>query len=131
MSDRQFGIDLDNHITGEPEDDFADERNPQYCDEMGVEEMTLAVWKYTVPVDDADHTYQFGSGSPVLHVAAESLDLVAFWIENRTLDRKINRKFRVFGTGHSIPDMAVWRGTVPIPSAGIVWHLYETTLCDE
>lgn len=93
--------------------------------------MTFTVWKYVVPVDDMDHTYELDWGAPVLHVSAESPDLVTFWIENDTVGRKIDRKFRVFGTAHPIPHKAVWVGTVPIPSVGLVWHLYETTLWDE
>lgn len=91
--------------------------------------MSRAVWKYTIPVDDQDHAFTLGWIAPVLHVASESLDTVSFWIEHLSNGSELERKFRVFGTGHPIPDRAVYVGTVPLPSVGIVWHLYETTAC--
>jgi hypothetical protein len=33
--------------------------------------------------------------------------------------------FRVFGTGHQIPQNARWVATCPRTPAGLVWHLYE------
>lgn len=69
----------------------------------------------------------------VLHVAAERLGVgpnaqhvVRFWAEGSpTGPEPARRAFQVFGTGHPLPENAVWRGTTDRTPEGLVWHLYE------
>ena len=48
MTDRQFGIDLDNHITGEPDGDFAEnEQTPLTCEALAdLIEATGTDWEF-------------------------------------------------------------------------------------
>jgi hypothetical protein len=80
------------------------------------------MFRYTVPVDDRSHELAL-AGDPVA-VAAASDGVVEFWAEDHGEPKAI-RDFRVFGTGHPLPDAAQWVGTCPRTESGLVWHLYE------
>jgi hypothetical protein len=82
------------------------------------------MFRYAVPVDDRPHVVKL-AGSPVA-VAAASLETVEFWAEHDDLATEAYRTFIVVGTGHRIPDGALWRGTCQ-RYGGLVWHLYEVT----
>ena len=46
------------------------------------------------------------------------------WIEHDlTQIPKYPRNYKIFGTGHDIPDSAIWQGT--FFDAPFVWHVYE------
>lgn len=93
--------------------------------------------RYEVLVNDRPYTLKTG-GDPV-HVAVARLGVgrdaqhtVEFWAEGdldpdwRDLgDGWAERTFQVFGTGHPLPEGAVWRGTTGRTSEDLVWHLYE------
>lgn len=88
--------------------------------------------RYEVEVNDEPQTLDV-QGS-VLHVAAirekgEAIGThkVEFWAEGDPNKRGEQRTFQVFGTGHQIPDGAVWRGTADRTPEGLVWHLFELT----
>lgn len=56
--------------------------------------------------------------------------VVEFWAEDiqPTPDGELlQRTFQVVGTGHPLPEGAVWRGTTDRTREGFVWHLYELT----
>jgi len=82
------------------------------------------MFRYVIPVDGKAHEVPL-TGDPVA-VAAPHLKAVEFWAEHDEGAPEALRVFRVFGTGHLIPDDAAWVGTCP-RLHGIVWHLYEVT----
>jgi len=81
------------------------------------------MFRYVVSADDEPHVIPL-SHSPVA-VAAIGPSAVEFWAEHTEGAPQVKRLFRVFGTGHSLPDDAKWVGTCPRLPSGIVWHLYE------
>lgn len=83
-----------------------------------------AVRRYEVPVDDRDH--RINLGGPVLAVGCREPEVVEFWA---MYDDAVTwwRTFRVFGTGHELPPLAVYLGTTPAPGGRLIWHLFETT----
>lgn len=81
------------------------------------------MFRYVVPVDDRPHAFRLTS-SPVAAAVTGDRDAVEFWAES-TGDPGIARAFRVFGTGHALPDGARWAGTCPRTPDGLVFHLYE------
>lgn len=48
-----------------------------------------------------------------------------FWAETYPDRTPVDTTFQVFGTGHSIPDDAIYIGTAPRTSMGLVFHLYQ------
>lgn len=60
-----------------------------------------------------------------LGVAENAPHVVDFWAEGSLEEAGTDRTFLVVGTGHPIPDGAVYRSTTPRTRDGLVWHLYE------
>lgn len=85
------------------------------------------MYRYVVSVDDETHVIPL-SHSPVA-VAAIGDAAVEFWAEHTEGATQLRRAFRVYGTGHLLPDGARWVGTCPRTQHGGVWHLYELP-CD-
>lgn len=87
-----------------------------------------AVFRYQVPVDDGVHKIPMTSDPlPVVANSENTRDgqwAVEFWAEHDDDADKTERLFRVFGTGHPLPDGAAYIGTAPRRS-GLVLHLYE------
>jgi len=87
--------------------------------------MTTRIYRYEVPVDDRWHIIT--SGEP-LHVACRQLDMVEFWAYRPDED-SLNptptetRHFRVFGTGHPMPDELTYVGSAMAAGGALVWHL--------
>lgn len=81
------------------------------------------VLRYTVPVDDCWHAIDLSG--PIRHIATRGLDYVEIWAETGGMSQ--SRRFRVYGTGHLIPDDATYVGTVLTPGGQLVWHLYEAS----
>lgn len=83
------------------------------------------VFKYTVPI--TDHPVQIGLPHQhiIRHIGYQSRNAVTFWAEvpDEPDMNPITRLFQVFGTGHQIPDSAVYIGTSI--QGEFVWHLYE------
>lgn len=85
--------------------------------------MSRAMYRYVVSVDDQEHVIPL-SHSPVA-VAAIGPFSVEFWAEHTMNAPLVMRSFRVFGTGHELPENARWAGTCARTEDGLVWHLYE------
>jgi hypothetical protein len=84
---------------------------------------TASIHRYEVPVDDEWHALQL-SGA-VLHVAARRPDVVELWALNSGGIR-LDRKFRVFGTGQPLPEERLSHmGTALAADGRPVWHLME------
>lgn len=90
--------------------------------------------RYEVEVNDRPQVIALQG--PVLHVAGlirgegwevPTTHVVEFWAEGDPSQQREQRTFQVFGTGHPIPEGAVWRGTTARTPEGLVWHLYELT----
>lgn len=86
--------------------------------------MTREVRRYEVPVDDRPHALTLGG--PILAVGCREPHVVEFWAMH---DPAVTwrRWFHVHGTGHELPDLAVYVGTAVAPGGRFVWHLFETT----
>lgn len=84
---------------------------------------TMNVHKVSIPVDDQWHEVLIGK---IVHVACQyggsRVDTIEVWFENQNMTK---RHFRVFGTGHKIPDWAWHAGTGLAANGSLVWHLYE------
>lgn len=79
-----------------------------------------AVHRYEIPVDNQWHTLEL-SGA-IVHIATRSANKVEVW----ALDSGgplVARSFRVYGTGHDLPDSARHVGTAL--TGRLVWHLME------
>jgi hypothetical protein len=83
------------------------------------------VLRFEVPVDDRWHT--LSSPGRVLHVAARQPDMVELWtVVNGDNNGVIERQFRVFGTGHPLPDEPMRHvGTTVAAGGALVWHCFE------
>ena len=79
--------------------------------------------RFEVPVDDQWHRFHCPD-SDIRKVEATG-SKVEFWCEVSSSSDYSYRKFRVFGTGHPVPDDAFYVGTASRTSSGLVWHLYE------
>lgn len=85
--------------------------------------MTYRIYRYEVPVDDRWHTFKCG---PPLHVACRHHGFVEFWahpFEDDADEFVDELRFRVYGTGHEIPEEALYVGTALTPDGALVWHL--------
>ena len=84
--------------------------------------MTTRIFRYEVPVDDRWHIIRSG---PPLHVGCRQLDTVEFWAANSDDPNAPveDRHFRVYGTGHPMPDELVYVDTAVAPEGHLVWHL--------
>jgi hypothetical protein len=85
--------------------------------------MSRVVWKYAVPIDDQWWPLPEG-GQVVAAALGKTPEEVTVWVlQHKDVLPASARKVRVFGTGHDVPDGALYRGTV---FAGVfVWHLFE------
>lgn len=81
------------------------------------------MYRYTIPVDAQPHVVQL-TNEP-LHVdSGATIDEVDFWAEHDEGALEYPAAFQVAGTGHPLPDEAVYVGTCP-RVRGLVWHLYR------
>lgn len=83
--------------------------------------------RYEVPADDRWHDFHLTT-SP-LHAAMSDSGGVEFWAEYDDDPDRAQTLFRlrIFGTGHPLPDGALWLATCGRGVARIVWHLYLDT----
>jgi hypothetical protein len=92
--------------------------------------MARRVFRVFLVVGAAPKTFEM-TGPPV-HVEAARLGVgpaaqhtVDVWYEHDDDMPEAPRTLQVFGTGHELPDGAVWRGTTARTDDGFIWHLYE------
>lgn len=90
--------------------------------------MSRAVYKYEIPVDDEWHGVTMPLPAKVVHVACTGgFGTVYVWAEVAPDSTETaTRKMQVFGTGHALPDGAVYVGTAP--AGPFVWHVYAEAL---
>ncbi len=73
---------------------------------------------------EASCAYSLPIGAIIRHVGIDRTDNIAFWAEG-DVDAAPGpqRTFEVYGTGHDVPDAAVYVGTAL--QGQFVWHVYE------
>lgn len=88
------------------------------------------VLRYRIKVDGGPQVFRTEADSDALRVEAVPLDLaedgghyVDFWMIS--FGQETEHTYEVFGTGHPIPDNALWQGTTARTSDGLVWHLFQ------
>jgi hypothetical protein len=84
------------------------------------------MYRCALPVDGQPHVFTM-TGDPVFVDSIGDAE-VEFWYEHDSSKGASDRAFQVFGTGHPLPDDAVYVGTCPRTPLGLVWHLYERTV---
>lgn len=86
--------------------------------------MTAAIYRYEIPVDGEWHVLSL-SGA-IHHVACRDRpDVVEVWALSSG-GPTVTRSFRVYGTGHPLPEHPVtYRGTAFAAGGRLVWHLME------
>lgn len=85
-----------------------------------------SMFRYVVPLDDRAYPFHL-SHDPVAVAAHNDSRAVEFWVEHTHGAPAVKRWFRVFGTGHPLPEDVRWVGTCPRTPSGLVWHLYEVS----
>lgn len=84
--------------------------------------MTRAIYRYEIPVDDQWHAIDLTGN--IVHVDSRDIYIVELWAIH-TDGPATRRGFRVYGTGHAIPDDVTHVGTTIAPGGHLVWHLME------
>ena len=80
------------------------------------------VWKYILKPTDEGQTLMLPEKAELL-AAAQRPEGVCIWFEVYPDQNIKGRRFEVYGTGHPIPERAVYCGTVF--DTVLVWHIYE------
>lgn len=80
-----------------------------------------SIFRYTLPVDDDVHTLTL-SGE-IVHVASRQHAVVEVWALHGD-GVPADRRFRIVGTGHRLPDVPV-RHVGTVLDGPFVWHLLE------
>lgn len=84
--------------------------------------MSCAVWKFALQMEC---TISMPLGSKVLHVHEQDGG-VYVWAEVNPSQVMVDRHFRIYGTGHPMPDNAgAYLGTVHLSGGALVFHVYE------
>lgn len=87
--------------------------------------MSRSMYRYQVGLDGP---VEIGlTGDPVAFGTLAYSMGIEFWAEHDEAKPEVPRTFVIVGTGHRIPDGAVYVGTAPRTREGLVWHLYELT----
>lgn len=92
----------------------------------------LRIMRWEIPVDDQDHEVAAWGEVVGAEVAMNSPWLMSFWTVETEQDamawiernESSGRRFRVFGTGQSIPGKWEHRASAP-RTRGLVFHLME------
>jgi hypothetical protein len=85
--------------------------------------MNKTVYRYVVPFTGPQ---TFTLTSPPRAVSnTQHEDGLEFWAENYPNRAGTEVTLDTFGTGHPVPEGAIYIGTAPRTSLGLVFHLYE------
>ncbi len=85
--------------------------------------MARQVWKFPL-LSTGPMWIEMPIGATIVLVDADpATGLLAFWAEGEPIDATEDRRFKIVGTGHPIPDQGMHRGSKVI--GALVWHLYE------
>ena len=85
------------------------------------------IWKYEIETTD-EFELQMPQGGCILDLQIQR-GVPCIWVEVDPSAEKITKVFRVFGTGHTIPEKERvaynYCGTYQLTVANLVFHLYE------
>jgi hypothetical protein len=84
-----------------------------------------AVFRYQVSLDGPETIGLTGNPVAFGALGYSYSGGIEFWAEHDDTLPEVPRTFTVVGTGHPVPDGAVYAGTAPRTREGLVWHLYE------
>ena len=87
--------------------------------------MSRSVYRYRVGLDGPE-TIGLTSGPVAFGALARSAG-IEFWAEHDDTRPELPRTFVIVGTGHPVPEGALYVGTAPRTPEGLVWHLFELT----
>lgn len=97
------------------------------------------IWKYSVEPQTGRRVavVDVPVGARIVYFGYQHPDGLCIWTEFEVPDdvggldgiAREERRFRLYGTGQAIPPDAVYVGTVQ--SGPLVWHLHETTHCQD
>lgn len=85
----------------------------------------MTIWKFPVPIED-DFTIEMPRSARVLSVQIQH-GVPVLWALVQPDDVKVERRFRVAGTGHPLPAESLgWAfiGTFQIHGGALVFHLF-------
>jgi hypothetical protein len=92
--------------------------------------MARRVYRVFVIVGARPKTFEMTG--PPLHVEADRVGVgpqaqhtVDVWYEHDDDAQPVQRELVAVGTGHPLPDGALYRGSTARTEDGFVWHLYE------
>lgn len=90
------------------------------------EEKMTTIYRFDLPVVD-EFTLSMPEFSRILCVG-ERGGTGHMWVMLNPELKKVERKFRIIGTGHPIPDSAglEYIGTFFMASGKLVWHVFES-----
>ncbi len=84
------------------------------------------IYKYPLPILDHSEVI-LPLGAEVIHIGEQDGLLYVWAFVDPELGPPVRRRFRIFGTGHLIPDDVAadsWRQTIQCAN-GLVWHVFE------
>lgn len=88
--------------------------------------MKKAIWKFQIPIEDL-FSLEMPKGAEILS-AQNQYEGGVMWAICDEQAEKVQRTFRIYGTGHSInPDGHTYIGTFQVEYGRLVWHLFEIT----
>lgn len=86
------------------------------------------IYKYQIPIQDHfDLELPYGANICLFATQERCGNHPQLWIEHSATgsSRMVTRKFRVFGTGHPIPDEPLLVHVGSVIAEPFVWHLFE------
>jgi len=91
------------------------------------------IWKFPIDITD-ESSITMPMGAKVLSVQTQN-GQPCIWAEVNTRSRPEERPFRIFGTGHELPDGLhdswVFVGTFQVAGGALVFHLYRKIMAWE
>lgn len=87
---------------------------------------TRRVLRFEIPIDDQPHKLPSGRVVMVSENRRGFPNRVEVWVdteEGENLARGTSQKLQVFGTGHPVPEDALWVGSCRADP--LVWHVFE------
>ena len=81
------------------------------------------IYKYPIPVEDLI-TINMPNGAKILTVQMQNSE-PCIWALVDIDEHKINKYFRLYGTGMEVPEGLKYIGTFQMLNGGLVFHLFE------
>lgn len=86
--------------------------------------MTTTIWKFPILVND-EQDIEMPRGADILWVDVQQ-GQPCIWARVNPAAPRENKRIRIFGTGHPMPDeLGDYVGTFMMKGGALVFHLYE------